>query len=212
MVIATVLLGTTAAVTVGAAASQHAGSPFQPILWTAGILTALGVIYKALHIGEVLRDLRSLARLSKLQETFLADWNGEPARPGADARPGLPDRIAKIEKQTHEIKGRDAQLVVALEVLADSARDNGAKIDRLDERVIGLDERVTDHRRRNDATAELLRVELERRAAELAVRLDEHNQQVDDRLAGISDNLLHAETMRAALVELGLNVDPPDRQ
>lgn len=176
-------------------------SPAEPLIWIAGALTALGVIYRFLHVGEIVRGILN----------FLRDYNGEPARPGVPARPGLPDRIAKIESQTHEIKGRDAQLVVALEQLASSANENGLKIDRLDERVINLDERVTDHRRRNEEQVRVLRDELERRATDLEQQLSARNDVVDRRLAGISDDLLRAETMRAALVELGLEVERPEQ-
>lgn len=195
----TVLGGLTS--TAFAAAIAHATNPAEPILWTAAVLTALGVIYRLLHLGEIVRGLLLIVR----------QWHGEKGAPGIPARMSIPEIIDYQSKQLHEIKGRDAQLVVALEQLAQSANDNGVKIDRLDERVIGLDERVTDHRRRNEDQARVLREELERRAADLEAKLLQRNEVVDARLADLSDDLLRAETMRAALVELGLDVEPPQR-
>jgi hypothetical protein len=197
-----VTLKTAAAITaVGGFASTVAetAGPLQPVLWTAGVLTAVGVIYRFFHVGEIVRGILN----------FLRDYHGEPARPGVEARPGLPERLARIESQTGEIKGRDLQLLTELKRLARSADDNGEKIDRLDERVITLDERVTDHRRRNEEQAAVLRAELERRATELEARLQERNSNLDARLDRISDDLLRAEAMRAALTELGLDITPP---
>lgn len=54
-----------------------------------GSLIALGVLIGGLKwIVPVLRNLRD----------FLEDWRGEPARPGKDARPGIPERMQSIEQ------------------------------------------------------------------------------------------------------------------
>jgi hypothetical protein len=172
-----VLTGLSGTSIIGAAAAST--DPAQPILWTAAGLGALAAIYRLLHIGEIGRGLLH----------FLRDYNGEPARPGQDARPGLPERIAKIERQTHEIKGRDAQLVVALDQVVEESRTVGGKVDRIDGRIGLLDGRVTDHRRRNDEQASLLREELERRANDLERRLEERNRAVDEKLERLSKDV-----------------------
>lgn len=48
-------------------------------------------------VGWVLRTWKRLT-------DFLDDWNGEPARPGVEARPGFPERIARLEKLVTRIE------------------------------------------------------------------------------------------------------------
>lgn len=68
------------------------GNPWLDVFVVAGSIAAgLGLL--AL-IGKVVRwMLRTWKRITD----FLDDWNGEPPRPGVDARPGFPDRIASLE-------------------------------------------------------------------------------------------------------------------
>lgn len=167
------------------------------LLWAAGVCTAIGVLWKFLHVGEILTGTRN----------FLKDYNGEPARPGVEPRPGLPERLASIERHTHEVKGAMPAMVVALEELKKWATENGSKIDKVDDRVTALDQRMTDHRRRNDQTAEVLRSDLERRASELAAKMEARDHTVDEKLNHLSEDLLRAQTYRAALHELGINVE-----
>lgn len=184
-----------------AAAAAATISPVETVMWTAAVLTSLGVIWKV--TGPAFREIRD----------FLRSWNGQPAAPGIEARPGLPETVAYLGTQMSEIKGRDAQLADALGELnesskeaVESSKDNGEKIDRLDERMIAVDVRVTDHRRRNDEQAQILHDALETRAQALEARLQERNDAVDARLDHISEDLLKAETMRASLNEL-LGID-----
>jgi len=69
------------------------GNPWLDVFVAAGIIaTGLGLL--AL-IGKVVRwMLRTWKRITD----FLDDWNGEPARPGVEARPGFPERIARLER------------------------------------------------------------------------------------------------------------------
>lgn len=195
-----ILSGSAAAGVVVAATSSlsHSGTM---IVWAAGVLAALGVIYKAIHLGPAIRKAKDFAR----------SWFGEPAAPGVEARPGLPETVAKMAAHIHEIKGRDATIAQFLQDISEKMTENGLKVDRIDERVLHLDERVTDHRRRNEEQATLLRADLERRARELENARLERDQVVDERFDHISDDLLRAETMRSALVELGLDIDRPQK-
>ena len=56
---------------------------------------------------EVLRRLigKPIARVWIKVERFLDTWNGEPARDGLAARPGLVDRVIAIEYQVHNNGG-----------------------------------------------------------------------------------------------------------
>jgi hypothetical protein len=199
----TVVLAGTAA-TISEVSSNGPAS----ILWLAGLIGALAFLWRTLF--------RKGFRRSR---EFFRAWFGEPEAPGVDRRPGLPETVAQMAGQVHEIRARDDQVLAFMKEIAGQLTDNGRKTDaldlkveRVDTRVIGLDQRVTDHRRRNDETARLMREELLRRAAEVEEKLNVHNEAVDERLEHISEDLLRAETMRAALMELGLDVDPPRPQ
>lgn len=57
----------------------------------------LGAAISALMLaGMVGRPLR---RLTRQLDDFRDDWYGEPARPGRDAVPGVPERLARIEQE-----------------------------------------------------------------------------------------------------------------
>lgn len=58
----------------------------------AGALLAIGALASAL--------LRPLRRLDRRMSDFQDDWYGRPARPGYPAVPGIPERLAQIEKET----------------------------------------------------------------------------------------------------------------
>jgi hypothetical protein len=191
--------------TVAATAAQSL-DPTAALLWTAAVCGALAAIWRFFGITNAWRAWR--ARVIR-QRTFYLDWYGEPARPGVEPRPGVPEQVAYLGKQMHEIKGRDTQLAEGLQELTRWSRENGQKLDRLDERVIAADTRITDHRRRNEEQARVLRDDLEARANALEMSLEARNRKVDERLDTISDDLLRAETMRAALLELGIDVERP---
>lgn len=173
-----------------AAATSEMPSPGATVLWLAGLLAAIASIYKLLHLGEMFRGTRN----------FLADYNGEPQRPGFEGRKGLPERITSIEQHMNEVKGAMPSLAQALSDLAETSTSNGEKIDK-------LDQRVTDHRRRNDEQATLLRTELERRARELESRTDQRNAEVDGKLERLANDLFRAQAGRAILHELGFKVE-----
>ncbi len=73
----------------------------------AGIV--LGVILTALTLAVMIG--KPLRRLAKQNDEFREDWYGQPARPGRDAVPGVPERLRRIEKELHPNGGgtmRDA--------------------------------------------------------------------------------------------------------
>lgn len=58
-----------------------------------------GVVSLVLGIGTgVWRVVRVLVRIAKGVEQYLADWYGEPDRPGVPARPGVLVRLQKAEE------------------------------------------------------------------------------------------------------------------
>lgn len=50
-------------------------------------------------IALVTYVVRLMRKVSRQLETFREDWYGEAARPGRAAVPGVPDRLASIEKE-----------------------------------------------------------------------------------------------------------------
>lgn len=188
--------------TIAAAAESHT-SISSAILAAAALVGALTALWKFLHLGELLRDTRRLAKLAQLQESFLEDWNGAPARPGQDARPGSMQRIATVEKRTEdinhlfrgEVTSRLTLIAENVEQLKAKGDMNGQALNRLEGRVDSVDKRISDHRRRNEEQIEHLRSEVERRMHDAAQR-----QQGDH---------ARAETYRAALQEMGFDVQPP---
>jgi hypothetical protein len=64
------------------------------------IASALGVV--GVVLGALVRFvIQPLWRLTIKTGHFLDSWNGEPARDGLPARPGVVDRIVAIEYQLH---------------------------------------------------------------------------------------------------------------
>lgn len=134
------------------------------LLYAAAVVGALGVLWRALKARELLRGVR----------LFLADWFGSPGRPGVAAVPSFPERMSEVESAT-------VAIVDSIERLHD-AQGRSAEAFAL------LDQRVSDHRRRNEEQAELLRAAMQERL---------------DRLQAQND------AYRASLHELGLDLDPP---
>lgn len=166
--------------------------PWDILVGVAAVLGAVTAIFKFLHLGELLKGTR----------TFLLDWNGLPERPGADKIPSMPERINLLERRSEslnhnlavELNNRVTLVAEGVDRIETAAGENSAALTRLDFRVNGIEQRITDHRRRNEEQVEALRVE------------------VDRRLSSISGDLLRAETMRSIIAELGFDLDMPSRQ
>lgn len=63
----------------------------QPVGWLGVVLTACGVCAYGFKV------IRFVVRLLKKTADFLDDWQGEVARPGYQARPGVLERISRLE-------------------------------------------------------------------------------------------------------------------
>jgi hypothetical protein len=191
---------------VAAAKSVTGSSVTDIIILVAAVVTALGVIARMLHLPEIRRGFRD----------FLQSWNGQPKRPGVEAVPGFPEQMAdtkadltKMKADVHTIKGRDGALVVALEQIAASAAATAAALIRVENRANVTDERISEHRRRNEETARQLQKAVEQTAADLERKLAERNAALDRTLAGMSQDRAQNEAMRASLTEIGLTEDIP---
>lgn len=70
-------------------------------------INALFVIIAIGGAEEVIRRLigKPVARAWRKVDKFLDTWNGEPERDGLPARPGLVDRVIRIEYQVHNNGG-----------------------------------------------------------------------------------------------------------
>lgn len=121
---------------------------FQALLAAAAVVTALGVLWRWLHMGELLRGTR----------LFLLDWFGQPERPGAEAVPGFPERMSSVEKRTADLaddfRGELTTRLTQLAFTVDRTHDH---LTTTANDVQRLDARVSDHRRRNDEQIQLLR-------------------------------------------------------
>lgn len=72
------------------------GTPIDPVaIWSVAIVAVAG------GLGLVWRALRSIRRIILKVDEFMADWNGAVARAGYAARPGVMERLERIE---HELK------------------------------------------------------------------------------------------------------------
>lgn len=65
----------------------------QQALAAAGAIGVLGAALAALSRWVV----RPMFRLIRQVREFLDDWNGEEARPGVPGRPGVMERLSRIE-------------------------------------------------------------------------------------------------------------------
>jgi hypothetical protein len=88
------------------------------------INTLAGVAVAVVSVlGVVAVAWRAWRKFHKSFGRFMEDWNGEPARPGVPAKPGVMVRLASIEKEIHPNSGS-------------SLRD---AINRIEARVDGLE-------------------------------------------------------------------------
>ncbi len=69
----------------------HLVPDLQPVGWLSVAMIICGLTVYGFKV------IRSLVRVTRRAGEFFDDWNGELARPGFDARPGIPERIARLE-------------------------------------------------------------------------------------------------------------------
>jgi predicted acylesterase/phospholipase RssA len=68
----------------------------------AETILSIGAICAAIAaIGLV---ARGIYRFLRRVDAFLTDWNGEPARPGREARPSMPERVARVETRLTQLE------------------------------------------------------------------------------------------------------------
>lgn len=65
--------------------------------WWVGAGVVLGVIATAVALTVTIG--KPLRRLARQNDEFREDWYGQPARPGRDRVPGVPERLSNIEHQ-----------------------------------------------------------------------------------------------------------------
>lgn len=182
-----VTLPAAAATAASLTAAEITKGPWDVVLVVAAVVAALGVISRFLHLPELLKGTR----------LFLHDWLGEPARDGVEARLSFPARMAKVEQRTEalhhnlsvELNSRMDLVANSLDGIQGRADENKTSLDRLEERLNGVDQRITDHRRRNDETIAALQTAI----------------------AEQGDGRLVVETARAVLTELGHDLEFPHR-
>jgi hypothetical protein len=73
----------------------------QVLVWVGSAVGAVTVVLTAWRVV-----IKPIAGAVRRVVHFLDDWFGEPARPGQEARPGIPDRIAAIEHQLRPNGGK----------------------------------------------------------------------------------------------------------
>lgn len=123
-----------------------------------GGLSALGVLGMSLKwVVPILTGLRD----------FLADWKGEPARPGVEARPGVPERMKTIEDEQRRQSGDLSAVRTQMEAVTSLHAD----IEKMRHQIAEFQHAV-------EASAEdrkslrLQAEELRRETADLARRVD----------------------------------------
>lgn len=91
-----------------------------------GQVVVFGVIV-CVFLGMLLALWRKLRPL----ENFFKDWNGEEARPGVAARPGVMPRLSSIESHIADAPSRPEfdRLATSMEDLAGQVKENTVVID-----------------------------------------------------------------------------------
>ncbi|WP_371481911.1 hypothetical protein [Kitasatospora sp. NBC_00315] len=82
--------------------STGVASVDQIVVWCVAITAIIGLL------AWVVRAVRRIARIV---DDFAEDWNGSPPRRGVPARPGVMERLDRIEHELHPNSGsslRDA--------------------------------------------------------------------------------------------------------
>lgn len=121
------------------------------------IASALGVA--GIIIGALVRFVfRPLWRLTVKTGHFLDSWNGEPARDGLPARPGVVDRIVAIEYQVHSNDGGSIKDAVGrIESKVDAQTEAAATVKAaLEAEQAKVRTELAEHR--NDTTAQFNKV------------------------------------------------------
>lgn len=110
-----------------------------PILDVAAVITALGAAAAGLHWLVVKPAVWTRRQLRTL-ENFWRDWFGEEERPGVDARPGVVERVGRIEDGLDQV---DQRLnTVEGEVQLNGGRSVKDTVNRIESHMSGLSDRI----------------------------------------------------------------------
>ena len=113
--------------------------PSTPLTW--GLIGSLGT-FSVLLAGIVARAWPIYRRV----EQFLADWTGEPERPGFPARPGVPKRLEDVERGNASMAIRLDEIAEGQQSLAAAQTQKSAAIADLTERFDVLEQRIDKRR------------------------------------------------------------------
>lgn len=99
-----------------------------------GLIGALGVLAPALGVLW-----RKLTGLTKTLDLFLADWQGEPPRPGVPARPGVMERLAQVEESTIQLRRNGgSHLADQIAQIRDDQVTKHERLERIEQAVASL--------------------------------------------------------------------------
>lgn len=140
------------------------------LAWLSGAAAAVA------GVAAAVRAL-GLPKLAQGTRRFLDDWFGEPARPGHDGTPSFPERMAEVERRAasveHFVRGDTSARLQLIALDVKTSQDQASKNH---DALMEVNERVTEHRRRNDEQIELLRSAVAAQSA----NLDEVRRSVDE--------------------------------
>ena len=104
--------------------------------WQWILAAAGGIVVLAAALASIAKLIGVVDRGMKRANQFLDDWGGEPARPGYAARPGMPERLERIETSQARTEIRldnvEAQLTPANGAVSGTLRDT---VDRIEQTV-----------------------------------------------------------------------------
>lgn len=106
-----------------------------------GILASAATVLTFIIVVVLVPVLRRVRTMLKGWDSFMRDWNGEPAQPGRDAAPGVMDRLNNLDgefKRNHGSTLKDA--VVRIEESIEDP-DTGMKqhLAKVDKRLDGIE-------------------------------------------------------------------------
>ena len=97
--------------------------------WQWLLAVAGGIVALAAALAAIAKGFRVIDRGMKRANEFLDDWRGESARPGYPSRPGVPERLERIEDR---LDGVETQLAPKNGVTT-TLRDS---VDRIEQIVV----------------------------------------------------------------------------
>ena len=102
-----------------------------------GILASAATVMTFIIVVVLIPVLRRVRKMLSGWDSFMRDWNGEPAQPGRDAAPGVMDRLNNLDgefKRNHGSTLKDA--VARIEDSLDDP-DTGVK-----QHLVKMDQRL----------------------------------------------------------------------